>query len=51
MIYGQTSNMSFQQKMETIQYNAVLAFTGVIRGARREKVYQELRLETLQQRR
>ena len=50
MIYDQTFNMSFQQKMETIQYNAALAFTGVIRGARREKVYQELRLETLQQR-
>ena len=33
MIYDQTFNMSFQQKMETIQYNAVLAITGAIRGS------------------
>ena len=43
--------MSFQQKMETIQYNAALAITGAIRGSSREKLYQELGLETLQQRR
>ena len=51
MIYDQTFNMSFQQKMETIQYNAALAITGAIRGSSREKLYQELGLETLQQRR
>ena len=51
MIYDQTFNMSFQQKMETIQYNAALAITGVIRGSSRERLYQELGLETLQQRR
>ena len=45
MIYDQTFNMLFQQKMETIQYNAALA----IRGSSREKLYQELGLETLQQ--
>ena len=50
MIYDQTFNMSFQQKMETIQYNAALAITGAIRGSFREKQYQELGLETLQQR-
>ena len=50
MIYDQTFNMSFQQKMETIQYNAALAITGAIRGSSREKVFQELGLETLQQR-
>ena len=48
MIYDQTFNMSFQQKMETIQYNAALAITGAIRGSSREKLYQELGLETLQ---
>ena len=37
--------------METIQYNAALAMTGAIRGYCREKLYQELGLETLQQRR
>ena len=51
MIYDQTFNMSFQQKMETIQYNAALVITGAIRGSSREKIYQELDLETLQQRR
>ena len=40
--------MPFQQKMETIQYNAALAITGAIRGSSREKLYQELGLETLQ---
>ena len=47
MICDQTSNMSFQQKIEAIQYNAALAITGEIRGSSREKLYQELGLETL----
>ena len=51
VIYDQNFNMSFQQKMETIQYNAALAITGAIRGSSREKLYQELGLETLQQQR
>ena len=40
IIYDQTFNMPFQQKMETIQYNAALAITGAIRGSFREKRYQ-----------
>ena len=36
MIYDQTFNMSFQQKMKTIQHNAALAITGTIRGSSRE---------------
>ena len=48
MIYDQTFNMSFQQKMGTIQYNAALAITSAIRGSSREKRYQESGLETLQ---
>ena len=51
MTYDQTFNMFFQQKMETMQYNAALTITGAIRGSSREKLYQELGLETLQQRR
>ena len=51
MIYDQSFNMSFQRKMESIQYNAALVITGAIRGSSREKLYQELGLETLQQRR
>ena len=32
MIYDQTFNVSFQQKMESIQYNVALAISGTIRG-------------------
>ena len=51
VIYDQSYNSTFHQKMETIQYNAAIAITGAIRGSSREKLYQELRLESLQQRR
>ena len=51
MIYDQTFNMSFQQKVETIQCNAALSITSPIRGSSREKLYYELGLETLHQRR
>ena len=44
-------NLSFHQKLESIQYNAALALTGAIRGSSREKLYQELGLESLQLRR
>ena len=51
MIYDQTFNMLFHQKMELGQQNAVLVITGALRGSSREKLYQELGLETIQQRR
>ena len=51
MTCDQTFNMLFQQKMETIQYNATLAVTGTMTGSSRETLYQELGLKTLQQRR
>ena len=50
MIYDQTFSMLFQQKMETIQYNAGSAITVAIRGCSREKLYRESGLATLQQR-
>ena len=50
VIYDQHYN-SFHQKLESIQYNAAIAITGAIRGSSREKLYQELRLESLKQRR
>ena len=50
-IYDQAYNDSFHQKLESIQYNAALAITGAIRGNSSEKLYQELGLESLQQRR
>ena len=37
--------------IELIQYNAALAITGTIRGSSREKLYQELGLESLHDRR
>ena len=40
--------MYFHQKLESIQYNACLAITGAIRGKSKEKLYQELALESLQ---
>ena len=43
--------MSFHHKLESIQYNACLAITGAIRGTSKEKLYQELDLESLQLRR
>ena len=45
IIYDQTYNDSFHQKMESVQYNAALAITGAIRGTSRENLYQELGLE------
>ena len=47
ILYDQGNNMSFQQKLESIQYNTCLAITGVIQGTSKEKLYQELRLESL----
>ena len=38
-------------KMESIQYNAALAITGAIRGTSRQKLYQELGIESLSKRR
>ena len=37
----------FSDKIETVQYNDALAITGVIRETIKEKLYQELRLESL----
>ena len=51
IIYDKTFIGSFQKKLETIQYNAALTITGAIRGTSREKVYSELGLESLQDRR
>ena len=48
VLYDQASNNSFHAKMESIQYNAYIAITGAIRGTPREKIYQELGLESLQ---
>ena len=51
IIYDQTYNTSFHQRLESLQYNAALAITGAIRGTSKEKLYNELGLESLQNRR
>ena len=47
VIYDPRFKKSFQNKLESVQYNAALAITGVIGGSSREKLYQELGLESL----
>ena len=51
IIYDQTYNDSFHQKIQLIQYNVALVITGAMRGTSREKLYQELGLESLCKRR
>ena len=50
-IYDQPNNQAFSNKLEAVQYNAVLAITRAIRGTSRIKIYQELGLESLKSRR
>ena len=42
IIYDQTNNDFFKNKLERIQYNAALPITGAIRGTSRDKIYEEL---------
>ena len=51
IIYDQAYNASFHQKLELLQYNTCLVITGAIRSSLREKLYEELDLESLQLRR
>ena len=51
IIYDQPQNKSFCEKLESVQYEAALAITGAIQGSSREKLYQELGLESLKSRR
>ena len=51
IIYDERYNVSFHQKIESIQYNAALATTGAIRGTSKEKLYHELGFESLVSRR
>ena len=49
IIYDWAYNTSFHQNIESIQCNAALAITGAVRGSSREKLYQELGFDSLQQ--
>ena len=50
IIYDQTYNTFFHQRLDSLQYNAALAIIGAIRGTSKEKLYNELGLESLQNR-
>ena len=51
VIYDQPNNSCLSDIIESVQYNAALVITGAIRGTSKEKLYQELRLESLKDRR
>ena len=50
-LFTTKGNTSFHQRLESLQYNAALATTGAICGTSKEKLYNELGLESLQNRR
>ena len=47
VIYDETYNETFHHQLESIQHNACLTLLRAIRGSSREKLYQELGLESL----
>ena len=47
----QPNNSRLSHKIESVQYNAALAINDTIRGTSKEKLYQELRPESLKDRR
>ena len=51
VIHDQPNNNGLSKKIESIQYNAALPITVAIRGASKKKLYQELGLESLKDRR
>ena len=51
IVYDQTFNNSFHERLDQIQYNSVLGITGAISFRSREKLYQELDFQFLRQRR
>ena len=50
IIYDKPLTESFKDKLEMVQYNAALAFTGAIKGTSRDHIYRELGLESLAER-
>ena len=51
VVYNRASNKPFHQSLESLQYTPAIAITGAIRRTLSEKLFQELRLETLKSRR
>ena len=51
IIYDKPFNEFFKAKIEMIQYRAVLVITGAIKGTSNDRLYQEIGLESLADRR
>ena len=51
IIYDQPNNASLSNKIESVQYKAVLAITRAIKGTSKEKLHQELGGQSLKERR
>ena len=51
IIYDKPNNASFKTKIENVQYRACIAITGAIQGTSRKRLYRELALESLTDRR
>ena len=51
IIYKKPLSESVQRKTEMVPYNAALIITGAFKGTSRDKIYQELGLESLADRR
>ena len=51
IIYDKRFNDAVKEKLEKFQYSAALIFTGPIKGTSRERLYKELGLESLCDRR
>ena len=51
VVYDQPQNTSFCNRLESVQYNSCLAITGAMRGTSRKRLYLELGLESLRDRR
>ena len=47
VIFDKPSNATFSNRIESAQYNAALAITGIIRGTSKEKLNQELGFYTM----
>ena len=50
VIIDKAYNNSFQERLESLQYKTLLAIAGAIKGFSTDRLYQELGLESLQNR-
>ena len=51
ILYDKPGNQNFENKIEKVQYSACIAITGAIQGSSKERLYDELSLYSLKERR